>query len=213
METTMAATALALYIAFGVLALGWRCWMQWSRTGSTGYRGLSRRLGPLGLAGGISFVVAMVGGLAAPLLQVLRVVSPLRILNHGWISGAGLALATCGLGATLYAQLDMGESWRVGVDTTETTALVRTGTFGLVRNPIFTAMVVFTLGETLLAPNPVAIAVFVIFVAAVEISVRSVEEPYLRRIHGDDYRDYTASVGRFVPGLGLTGRYDLDRTR
>lgn len=204
----MAAIALTLYIAFGVLALGGRLWMQWSRTGSTGYRGISRSLGILGLAGGISFIVAMVGGLAAPLLQLLRVVAPLRILDHGWVNGAGLALAACGLGATIYAQLDMGESWRVGIDTTETTTLVRTGTFSLVRNPIFAAMVVFTLGETLLAPNPVAIAVFVIFVVAVEVSVRSAEEPYLLRIHGDDYRDYMAKVGRFVPGIGLTRRYE-----
>jgi protein-S-isoprenylcysteine O-methyltransferase Ste14 len=209
----MAVIALTLYIAFGVLALGGRLWMQWSRTGSTGYRGISRSLGILGLAGGISFIVAMVGGLAAPLLQLLRVVAPLRILNHGWVNGVGLALAACGLGATIYAQRDMGESWRVGIDTTETTTLVRTGTFSLVRNPIFAAMVVFTLGETLLAPNPVAIAVFVIFVAAVEVSVRSAEEPYLLRIHGDDYRDYMAKVGRFVPGIGLTGRYKAIRTR
>ena len=34
----MAAIALTLYIAFGALALGGRLWMQWSRTGSTGYR-------------------------------------------------------------------------------------------------------------------------------------------------------------------------------
>jgi len=117
---------------------------------------------------------------------------------------AGFALAVCGLAATLYAQLDMGESWRIGVDTSETTTLVRTGTFRLVRNPIFAAMLVFTLGETLLAPNPVAITVFAIFFAAIEVSVRTVEEPYLLRIHGADYRDYTASVGRFVPGIGLT---------
>ena len=209
----MAAIALTLYIAFGVLALGGRLWMQWSRTGSTGYRGISRSLGILGLAGGISFIVAMVGGLAAPLLQLLRVVAPLRILDHGWVNGVGLALAACGLGATIYAQLDMGESWRVGIDTTETTTLVRTGTFSLVRNPIFAAMVVFTLGETLLAPNPVAIAVFVIFVVAVEVSVRSAEEPYLLRRHGDDYRDYMAEVGRFAPGIGLTHRYKAVRTR
>ena len=81
------------------------------------------------------------------------------------------------------------------------------------RNPIFAAMVVFTLGETLLAPNPVAIAVFVIFVVAVEVSVRSAEEPYLLRIHGDDYRDYMAEVGRFAPGIGLTHRYKAVRTR
>ena len=209
----MAVIALTLYIAFGVLALGGRLWMQWSRTGSTGYRGISRSLGIVGLAGGISFIVAMVGGLAAPLLQLLRVVAPLRILDHGWVNGAGLALAACGLGATIYAQLDMGESWRVGIETTETTTLVRTGTFSLVRNPIFAAMVVFTLGETLLAPNPIAIAVFVIFLAAVEVSVRSAEERHLLRIHGDDYRDYMAKVGRFAPGIGLTRRYKAVRSR
>ena len=201
---TMAAVALVLYVAFGVLALGWRCWMQWRRTGSTGYRGISRRLGLLGLVGGIGFIVAMVGGLAAPLLQLLGVVSPLHILDHRWVNGAGFALAVCGLAATLYTQLEMGESWRVGVDTNETTTLVRTGTFRLVRNPIFAAMLVFMLGETLLAPNLVAIAVLAIFLAAIEVSVRIVEERYLLGIHGDDYRDYTASVGRFVPGIGLT---------
>ena len=200
----MAVIALTIYIAFGVLALGGRLWMQRKRTGSTGYRGISRRLGIVGLAGGISFIVAMVGGLIAPLLQLLRVVAPLRILDHGWVNDAGIALAAFGLGATIYAQLDMGESWRVGIDTTERTTLVRTGTFGVVRNPIFAAMVVFILGQTLLAPNPVAIAVFVIFVAAVEVSVRSAEEPYLLRVHGDDYRDYMAEVGRFVPGVGLS---------
>ena len=209
----MAVIALAIYIAFGALALGGRLWMQWKRTGSTGYRGVSRSLGMVGLAGGISFIVAMVGGLVAPLLQLLRVVAPLRILNHGWVNCAGIALAACGLGATIYAQLDMGESWRVGIDTKEKTALVRTGTFSVVRNPIFAAMIVFTLGQTLLAPNPVAIAVFVIFVAAVEVSVRSAEEPYLVRVHGDDYRDYTAKVGRFVPGIGLSATKNAVRTR
>jgi protein-S-isoprenylcysteine O-methyltransferase Ste14 len=201
---TMATVALALYIAFGLLALGWRCWMQWRRTGSTGFQRISRGVSLLGLVGGVGFIVAMMGGLVAPLLQLFGVVSPLHILDHRWVNVAGFALAVCGLAATLYTQLDMGDSWRIGVDTSETTTLVRTGTFRLVRNPIFAAMVVFTLGETLLAPNPVAIAVFAIFLAAVEVSVRTVEEPYLLDIHGDDYRDYTGSVGRFVPRIGLT---------
>jgi protein-S-isoprenylcysteine O-methyltransferase Ste14 len=202
----MAAVALALYIVFGVLALGGRCWMQWHRTGSTGYRGISRRLGVIGLLGGIAFIAAMMGGLAAPLLQLLGVVSPLHIRDYRWVNAAGLVLAVCGLAATMYAQLDMGDSWRVGVDTSETTKLVRTGTFKVVRNPIFAAMLVFILGQALLAPNPVAIAVFVTFLAAIEVSVRTVEEPYLLGVHGDEYRDYTARVGRFVPGIGLIGR-------
>ena len=33
------------------------------------------------------------------------------------------------------------------------------------------------------------------------MQVRFVEEPYLERVHGDDYRRYTERTGRFIPGL------------
>ena len=67
-------------------------------------------------------------------------------------------IAVVGIAATVYAQLDMGDSWRIGVDPSETTTLVRTGLFGWVRNPIFTAMLLFGLGIALVVPNLVAIA-------------------------------------------------------
>ncbi|MFL5908785.1 MAG: methyltransferase family protein, partial [Solirubrobacterales bacterium] len=35
-----------------------------------------------------------------------------------------------------------------------------------------------------------------------QLQVRFVEEPYLIRTHGDDYRAYASEVGRFVPGIG-----------
>jgi protein-S-isoprenylcysteine O-methyltransferase Ste14 len=198
----MAAVALALYIAFGILALGWRLWLQRRRTGSSGFHRISRQIGRLGVCANVMFVVAMVLGLAAPLLQLFGVVSPLAILDHGWIHAIGFGLALLGLAGTVYAQLDMGESWRVGVDLTETTTLVRDGTFAWMRNPIYGAMLVFMLGEVLLATNPVGIVVFAILLISVEIQVRFVEEPYLLGVHGDVYRDYTAGVGRFVPAIG-----------
>jgi protein-S-isoprenylcysteine O-methyltransferase Ste14 len=43
----------------------------------------------------------------------------------------------------------------------------------------------------------------VLAIAALELLVRRVEEPYLRDKHGAAYRDCTASVGRLVPGVGL----------
>ena len=103
----------------------------------------------------------------------------------------------------MYAQLEMGDAWRIGVDEQETTTLVRTGVFGRVRNPIYTAMFTFGLGIALVTPNLVACAGFVLLVATIEVQVRRVEEPYLLRRHGDAYRAYTASVGRFIPGVGL----------
>jgi protein-S-isoprenylcysteine O-methyltransferase Ste14 len=52
-------------------------------------------------------------------------------------------------------------------------------------------------------PNLVACAGFILLVAAIELQVRRVEEPHLLRTHGDAYRAYTATVGRFIPGVGL----------
>jgi hypothetical protein len=40
----------------------------------------------------------------------------------------------------------------------------------------------------------------------IDLHVRFVEEPYLRWAHSDDYRQYVARVGRFVPGVGRLRR-------
>jgi protein-S-isoprenylcysteine O-methyltransferase Ste14 len=97
----------------------------------------------------------------------------------------------------------MGDSWRIGVDESETTTLVHTGVFGRIRNPIYTAMFTFGVGIALVTPNLVAFTGFILLVATIHLQVRLVEEPYLLRTHGDAYRAYTASVGRFIPGVGL----------
>ena len=98
----------------------------------------------------------------------------------------------------------MGDSWRIGVDPGETTTLVRTGVFGWVRNPIFTAMITFGFGIALVTPSLVALAGFLLLVATIELQVRIVEEPHLLTVHGDDYRSYLTNVGRFMPGVGVS---------
>ncbi|WP_232100333.1 methyltransferase family protein [Mycolicibacterium litorale] len=196
-------TALLLLGVFGLLGFGWRSWEQRRRTGSTGFRGVSGRPGSVEWFAGVGFVVAIAAALVAPALQLGGVVSPVAPLDTPWIQLLGVVLAVAGIAATLYAQVDMGDSWRVGVDHAETTALVRSGVFAWVRNPIFSAMLVFGFGIALVTPNPVALAGFVLLVVTIELQVRVVEEPYLRAVHGDAYREYTAAVGRFVPRIGL----------
>jgi protein-S-isoprenylcysteine O-methyltransferase Ste14 len=46
------------------------------------------------------------------------------------------------------------------------------------------------------------VAAFLVVVVAVQLQVRLVEEPYLRRLHGETYADYAQRVGRFFPGVG-----------
>lgn len=198
----MPIVALALFAVFAALGFGWRSWEQRRRTGSTGFKGISGRPGSIEWIAGVGFVVAMAAAVFAPVLQLLGVVSPVSALHAPWIQITGIAIATLGIAATVYAQLDMGDSWRIGVDRNERTTLVRTGVFGRVRNPIFTAMLVFGLGIALITPNVVATVGFVLLVATIELQVRVVEEPYLLTVHGDTYRDYLAKVGRFIPGVG-----------
>jgi len=200
---TAAGIALVLFAVFGVLGFGWRSWLQYRRTGSTGFRGTSGRIGSPEWIAGLGFVIALVVAVAAPILQRANVIEPVGMLRTVWIQVIGIVVATSGIAATVDAQLEMGDAWRIGVDEQETTTLVCTGVFARVRNPIYTAMFTFGLGIALVTPNLVAFAGFVLLVATIELQVRRVEEPYLLRTHGDTYRDYTASVGRFIPGIGL----------
>ena len=202
--TATPVVALVLFVVFGALGFGWRSLLQRRRTGSTGFRGISGRPGSVEWFAGVGFIVSMGAALFAQILQLVDQVSPLAVLHNTWIQLTGIVLAIVGIAATVYAQLDMGDSWRIGVDPNETTTLVRSGVFGWVRNPIFTAMVVFGLGIALVTPNVVALVGFALLVVTIELQVRVVEEPYLLTVHGETYRDYLASVGRFVPGVGLS---------
>jgi len=200
----MPIVALALFGVFAALGFGWRSWEQRRRTGSTGFRGVSGRLGSAEWFAGAGFVAAPPVAVLASILQLLDVVAPVAVLHAQWIQISGIVVAIVGIFATVYAQLDMGDSWRIGVDPGETTTLVRTGVFGWVRNPIFIAMITFGFGIALVTPNLVALAGFLLLVATIELQVRIIEEPYLLTVHGDDYRSYLTNVGRFMPGVGVS---------
>lgn len=81
------------------------------------------------------------------------------------------------------------------------TELVTTGPFALVRNPIFSAMGLTLVGVTLLVPSAATVLALVAFCVGVQLQVRLVEEPALARLHGDRYRQYASTVGRFLPDL------------
>jgi protein-S-isoprenylcysteine O-methyltransferase Ste14 len=195
----VSAAALTLYVLALIVLFGIKSWMQHRRTGSTGFRGISGTPAEAGWWGGVLFIAAMVLGLAGPLLAVSGVVpaDPQPV-----IAVVGLILAPAGFAATLAGQMGMGASWRIGVDPGERTDLVTTGVFAYVRNPIFTAMALAQVGMVLLVPTWISAAALAALIAAVELQVRAVEEPYLRLVHGEAYAIYAANTGRFVPGIG-----------
>jgi protein-S-isoprenylcysteine O-methyltransferase Ste14 len=200
--TAWACTALALYLVGLVLAFGVRTWLQLRRTGTSGFRGISGRPGSLAWWGGVLFPAAVLLGLAAPLLVLTGTTPPLMALAHPMVAVGGLVAGVAGLAVVLLAQSAMGTSWRIGIDSSERTDLVTSGLFGWVRNPIFTGMVAVAAGVVFMAPTLVAVLSLACLVAAVQIQVRVSEEPYLVRAHGECYRRYASTAGRFLPGIG-----------
>ncbi|XYI01145.1 methyltransferase family protein [Sorangium sp. So ce1128] len=197
--------ALVLFTVYCALAFGWRSLRQRRATGSTGFRGISGPPGSVEWTGGVLFVVAIALAVAAPVAEIAGWVAPLVAPGAAAV-GLGAATVLAGIAGTLWSQVAMGDSWRIGVSADERTPLVTRGPFTAVRNPIYSFMVLTASGMLLVVPDPLAIASLVALVVAIELHVRFVEEPYLLRTHGDTYADYCARVGRFVPGLGLRAR-------
>ena len=201
----MAGIALALYAVYGALAFGARVVVHLRRTGTSGLKGLSGRPGSIEWLAGVGFVLALALGVAAPGLAAADLVEPIGALDTTTAHAVGLALFALGLGGTVLAQAAMGASWRIGVDERERTELVTRGPFAVVRNPIYAAMIPAIGGLALLVPSVVALAGWLLLVAALEAQTRLVEEPHLLRTHGREYALYAARVGRFVPRAGRLG--------
>lgn len=194
--------AIVCYALFLLLGVGLRMLIQRRRTGASGFVGLRGRPLSLQWTGNVLFACALVASALAAPLAAGRVLPPLAGLDRPAVAWTGALVFAIGLGLMLWAQVAMGASWRIGVDPAARTALVVEGPFRVVRNPIFTTMMVAVAGLSLMVPNALALAGWLALVVSIEIQVRHVEEPYLARTHGEAYLHYARRTGRFVPGLG-----------
>ena len=191
--------AVVLGLLFVVVALVGRVVLHRRRTGDWGLRW--QRDNRTARLSGVLFVVAVLAGIVGTALVATGVTPTWSALDGSLAVAVGVALYTAGAAITLAAQSAMGASWRVGVRPGERTELVSEGLFRWVRNPIFTGMVVALAGLAVLAPTWVTAAAVVALVVAVEVQVRSVEEPYLaNEVAG--WVQYAVRAGRFVPNVG-----------
>ncbi len=202
----MPEVALALWALYGAAALGWRVAVQLRRSGTTGLVAVRARPPSLAWWADVGQGLGIVLGLAAPLLDLWDAVEPVGWLDRTPVHVAGLVVFAAGLAGVVASQSAMGASWRIGTDPGERTDLVTSGPFALVRNPIYTALIPTLLGLALLVPSALALGSVALFAAATEVQVRGIEEPHLLRVHGREYAQYAARVGRFVPRLGRRAR-------
>ena len=153
-----------------------------------------------------AFLAMQLAALAFVAAYALRGPAPLGVwpfpASVAWL-GLGVGLAGLLLVAT--AQRQMGASFRIGIDDAET-ELVQGGLFAVVRNPIFSALLVLLAGIFLAVPCFWTLALWIASALTVSKQVR-LEERHLIDQHGEAYRRYASRVGRFVPGIGRLKRH------
>jgi protein-S-isoprenylcysteine O-methyltransferase Ste14 len=187
-------------LAYVIAAFFWRSYVVWKRTG----------VNPVVFKGSDSahdFIGRIFKALFAVIVAVVVIDSfvpsayqyliPIHWLESTWIKLTGIVLLLVSLLWTILAQAQMGNSWRIGIDTEHRTELVRSGVFKISRNPIFVGMTVTLLGLFLIIPNVVTFITLLVGVILIGIQVR-LEEEYLTRTHGDKYTEYRRSVRRWI---------------
>jgi protein-S-isoprenylcysteine O-methyltransferase Ste14 len=123
--------------------------------------------------------------------------NPFVYLQKSWLIYTGLLLIHAALTWIVIAQSHMKQSWRIGVDEKNRTALITTGLFGISRNPVFLGMIISTAGIFLILPNAITFFVTVASYIIIQVQIR-LEEEHLQKMHGTVYSQYKQKIRRLI---------------
>lgn len=188
------------FLIFIAAAFGYRIYITRKRFGVNPYflgkldsvHGLMARIVILGVLG--SLAVSFIYTFWPDLYSAL---SPIPALERPALTWLGVALLLISLVWIIVAQVQMGASWRMGVDESQKTQLVTTGVFLYSRNPIYLGMAVILLGLFLVLPNSLSLALIIGGIALMHLQIL-LEEQYLRGKHGSAYEEYRRRVRRWL---------------
>ena len=124
-------------------------------------------------------------------------VAPFEYLDLTGFKIAGLILGHLSLAGIIIAQVQMKQSWRIGIDYENKTNLVTSGLFSKTRNPIYLFLLFSLIGLFLILPNAVTFAVLFAAYLVLHITMR-LEEDFLSKQHGQAYLSYKSKVARLI---------------
>jgi protein-S-isoprenylcysteine O-methyltransferase Ste14 len=191
---------LVLFVGLGV---GWRSWLQRRRHGSSGivlFRSRSRAQN-LREAGAVALLLLLATQAVAVAVQPRSLDAFLVVRPSGVVQYLGAIVLFAGVAIMVAAQLDLGASWRIGIEEGARPGLVVGGLYRFCRNPIFLAMLAVLAGFALLVPTWPSLAGLLGTYGGIRGAIGA-EEGYLRQAYGDDYVAYASRVGRFLPRVG-----------
>lgn len=150
------------------------------------------------------------GKVSAPITSLIFLVAIVNLFFSEWLiyfaefewldikylKYVGFILIHSALIWIIVAQIQMSNSWRVGIDHSAKTELKTNGLFSVSRNPVFLGMLVTLFGIFLILPNSITLLVAVVSTLLFQVQVR-LEEEYLKKVHNVFYIEYCQQVSRW----------------
>ena len=188
-----------IFIYNGLLIIG-RSYLLYKKTGINPFRKMGKDD-----AAGFNEKVLIFGACLIPVIaiafsffeNIYQYFVPIYFLENESFKIAGCVFAFGGLAVAFITQLQMGNSWRTGIDKNIKTELVTNGLFKYSRNPIYLALLISLLGFFLIAPNALSLCCLVLAYPSIEIKIRF-EEEHLLKVHPEAFKKYLKKVRRWV---------------
>ena len=188
------------FIIFFLLVFVLRSFLLWKRTkvnpltfnkgdDAHGYNGK--------VFGIISLIELIIVSIYAFVPSWHKFLLPFWYLENEALVYIGWGLLISSLIFVWFAQSNMKDSWRIGIDEENKTELITNGFFSYSRNPIFLGVMIANIGLFLVLPNAFTMLIIALSTVSINTQIR-LEEEFLLKEFGNKYKEYKASVRRWI---------------
>ena len=124
------------------------------------------------------------------------------IPGYPFFAELGVALTALGIALAIWARFYIGQNWSSAVSIKVGHQLIRTGPYGWVRHPIYSGLLLATVGTAIVRGEVRGAFAVILLWFAFWIKLR-MEEVFMRKTFGPEYENYAASTGALIPRLRL----------
>jgi len=190
----------ACLLAYLSTTLFWRFYVVWKKTGINPFtfKNFDTAHDFVGRVFKLTFTLLVLVVLVYALSPAAYAyLAPIRWLEHPSLQWIGVTLVIFSLVWTIIAQAQMGEAWRIGIDTEHRTPLVQKGIFSISRNPIYIGVAITVSGLFLIIPNALTLLILIVGLVLIGVQVR-LEEEHVGKMYPREYAEYCQRVRRWL---------------
>ena len=114
---------------------------------------------------------------------------------------AGIACFVAGLWLFYRSHADLGTNWSITLEVREQHRLITHGVYRRVRHPMYSALLLYSVGQAFVIPNWVAGPSYLVAFGILYACRVGAEEAMMRDQFGGEYRDYSSRTRRLVPWI------------